>query len=86
MYVTPNTQATKKSVDDGWDWPWILYISQKELGWTEEQTWASTPRKFYAILQCALEYADAKAGGNKPKKQEEKKQIITTTIDKIPGW
>jgi hypothetical protein len=71
--------------DDGWDWPWILFIGRKELQMTEEEIWESTPAKFFALLECALEYNRVKAGV-KNKQQTTKKVVKEGFIDKISGW
>lgn len=42
--------------DDGWNWPWIIFIGYKELGLKEEEVLNCTPKKFYALLECALEF------------------------------
>lgn len=28
----------------------------RELRWTEEKIWKTTPRKFFALLECAKEF------------------------------
>jgi hypothetical protein len=48
---------------------------------SEEQIWSCTPRKFFALLECAMEYAEAKHGGTKSTKKQ--KHVPTRCIDEI---
>ena len=67
----------QSSYDDGWDWPWLLYLGIKQLKLSEETFWAMSPRKFYALLECELTVRDHK-------KNDE--SIENGYIDNIPGW
>ena len=48
--------------EDGWDWPWIIFIGMKELGWTEQQIRRTTPRHYFALINCAITYNNLKYG------------------------
>lgn len=37
-------------IDDGWDWPYIMYVGRVWLGYTSEEVWRLTPRQFKAQL------------------------------------
>jgi hypothetical protein len=58
--------------DDGWDWPWILFIGMKELGMSHEATLKCTPKKFFALMDCALKYADTSSEDKKKDKKASK--------------
>lgn len=72
------------SDDDGWDWPMLIVLSYKYLGWDEEKFWKESPRRMWALLTAALDHESAKWGG----KKEGKKKVPQkgTFIDSIPGW
>lgn len=68
--------------DDGWDWPLLLYFGLKELNLTEDEFWAMTPRKFYALLAASIEYKQMMLGENKKKGGK----APVGYIDQIEGW
>lgn len=63
----------QKPIEDGWDWPWIIFIGIKELGMTERAVWKLTPRKFFALTKCleiqnrGSETTDSKTGASQVK-------------------
>ena len=63
------------STDDGYDWPYILYIGRKWLGYTDEQTLALTPRQFAAQLRVHVELMQGHTDNSQ-----------AGFIDQIPGW
>lgn len=70
--------------DDGWDWPWLLYIGTHStwLGRSEKEFWMMSPRKFFALLKVHVEMMESKQGGKAGKKDE----VPFGYIDQIPGW
>jgi hypothetical protein len=70
---------------DGWDWPYILYVGRKWLGYTDDQIWSLTPRQFDSQLKVHQDVSKRLYGGGS-----------TSTplpalggagfIDQIPGW
>ena len=66
---------------DGWDWPYILYIGRVWLRYTDEQVWRLTPRQFDAQLKVHQKIQEAKYGTAK-----EDPAKPTGFIDQIPGW
>ena len=69
---------------DGWDWPYILYVGRVWLGYTEKEIWALTPRQFSAQL-AVHEDITKRMYGERP---AGKKTSVASTgyIDQIPGW
>jgi len=59
----------------------MLFFGIAELRMTEEQFWNTTPRKFRALLDAAMEYKQMLYGSSN-KKTEPKFGYI----DQIPGW
>ena len=59
----------------------MLFLGIVELRMTEEQFWNTTPRKFRALLDAAMEYKQMlySSSDNKTKPQ-------FGYIDQIPGW
>ena len=59
----------------------MLFFGTVELGMTEEQFWNTTPRKFRALTDAAIEYKKMLYGSsdNKTKPQ-------FGYIDQIPRW
>lgn len=82
-------QNSTDTQDDGWDWPFIVYVGTTWLQRTEEELWRMTPRTFYALLDVHLRLLEAKMkaivgkGGKGDKKQE---QVVEGYIDQLPGW
>lgn len=72
--------------DDGWDWPWLLYIGTHSswLGRTEKEFWQFTPRKFFALLQVHVQMEQMKHGMDS--KKGSPAPASTGFIDQIPGW
>ena len=68
---------------DGWDWPYILYVGRKWLGYTDQQTWALTPRQFMAPLS-AHEDVTRKANGVSDDRLTASAR--KRNLDQIPGW
>lgn len=66
---------------DGWDWPYILYVGRVWLGYSDKETWALTPRQFAAQLSVH-EDVTKRMHGQKPAG----KPAATGYIDQIPGW
>lgn len=58
--------------DDGWNWPFLLYVATVILRRSEKQFWRMTPRKLHALVGVHAEInspdssgkADAATGGN----------------------
>lgn len=69
---------------DGWDWPYILYVGRKWLGYTDEQIWALTPRQFDAQLKVHedIQKRMYSTGETKPVAPP----AGAGFIDQIPGW
>lgn len=59
----------------------MLFFGIVELGMTEEQFWNTTPRKFRALTDAAIEYKQMlySSSNNKARPQ-------LGYIDQIPGW
>lgn len=64
--------------EDGWNWPWLLYMGKKHLNMTEEEFWRTTPRKFHALI---LAHAETISG---ERKKEEKSSL--GFIDQVENW
>lgn len=73
-----------------WDWPWLLFIAYKELNWTAEQFWNSTPSEFQAMMECLERYNALKAGKTPTSKREVKAKPTMPhgggSLDDLPGW
>ena len=68
------------SSQDGWDWPYILYVGRKWLGYTDEQLWQLTPKQFASQVSVHENVTKQMYGaGDKP-------AAPTGFIDQIPGW
>ena len=59
----------------------MLYFGTVELGMTEEQFWNTTPRKFRALADAAIEFKQMLYGSS-----EKKAKPVIGHIDQIPGW
>jgi uncharacterized phage protein (TIGR02216 family) len=66
--------------DDGWNWPWLLFLGMRELRISEEAFWNMTPCKYYTLLDCAIKLH----GGDKVDKTQS--EIPEGYIDQIKGW
>jgi hypothetical protein len=70
---------------DGWDWPYILYVGRKWLGYTDDQIWSLTPRQFYAQLEVHKDVTSKMYGSS-----SNPVSAVSTAgagfIDQIPGW
>lgn len=42
--------------NDGWDWPFLMYVATVILGRTERQFWKMTPRKLSALAKAHVTY------------------------------
>lgn len=53
------------SYDDGWDWPFLLYVGLTKLNLTERRFWQIPPVKFKALLDVHIKLGTPeKEGGN----------------------
>ena len=77
------TASTSK--DDGWDWPYIVYIGRVWLCYTEAELWQLTPRKFMSQLSVH-EDITATMHGTTSKNGRSAARQPTGFIDQIPGW
>ena len=68
---------------DGWDWPYILYVGRVLLGYSDKETWALTPRQFAAQLSVHEDITSRMHGG---KPANAKTSPSVGFIDQIPGW
>ena len=59
----------------------MLFFGTVELGMTEEQFWNTTPRKFRALMDAAIEYKQMLYGSSNNKAKPQ-----FGYIDQIPGW
>lgn len=59
----------------------MLFFGIVELGMTEEQFWNTTPRKFRALTDAAIEYKQMLYGSS-----NNKARLQLGYIDQIPGW
>lgn len=57
----------------------MLFFGTVELRMTEEQFWNTTPRKFRALLDAAIEFKQMLYGSSDKKPE-------FGYIDQIPGW
>lgn len=77
--------------DDGWNWPWLLFLSRELLHFTEEEFWSCTPKKLYALIEQAQEFnkqkygdgGDSSASGGRARSSGQPKEGY---IDQLPGW
>jgi len=58
----------------------MLFFGTVELRMTEEEFWRTTPRKFKALADAAMEYKQVMFGS------EKKEEPQFGYIDQIPGW
>lgn len=77
--------------DDGWNWPWLLFISRELIHFSEEEFWNCTPKKLYALIEQAQEFNRQKYGtddsSSTPRKQAKSKGHVSEGyIDQLPGW
>jgi len=59
----------------------MLFFGAVELGMTEEQFWNTTPRKFKALADAAIEYKQMLYGSSNNKAKPQ-----FGYIDQIRGW
>jgi hypothetical protein len=69
---------------DGWDWPYILYVGRKWLGYTDDQLWSLTPRQFDSQLKVHLDVTKKMHGGTGSSPLPNVGDA--GFIDQIPGW
>lgn len=74
--------ASTTPLQDGWDWPFIIYVGTVWLRRSEEEVWNMTPKKLYALLKVHIDLESAKSGSTKKPSGQAK----GTYIDNIPGW
>jgi hypothetical protein len=67
---------------DGWDWPYILYVGRVWLEYTDKEVWALTPRQFVSQLNVHEDIMKQMHGQS----TKAGKAIPTGYIDQIPGW
>ena len=70
---------------DGWDWPYILYVGRVWLHYTDDQVWRLTPRQFDAQLKVHEEILK-KTHGVTSSSKATMAPAATGFIDQIPGW
>ena len=70
---------------DGWDWPYILYVGRKWLGYTDAQIWRLTPRQFSSQLSVHEDITKRMYGGSSDTPASAPRQGMSY-IDQIPGW
>ena len=59
----------------------MLFFGTVELGMTEEQFWNTTPRKFRALMDAAIEYKQMLYGSS-----DNNTKLQFGYIDQISGW
>ena len=67
---------------DNWDWPFILYVGRKWLGFTDEETMSLTPRYFRNQISVHLK-VQKELSGNESKGNS---KDTFGYIDQIEGW
>ena len=67
---------------DGWDWPYIIYIGRVWLKYTDKETWALTPRQFASQLSVHEEITKQMHGNG----SKSSTPTANSFIDQIPGW
>lgn len=76
-------------IEDGWDWPWLLFTGTILLGIPEKEFWQYTPLKFTTLWDCQTEYDEMRrtpAGGKSKSKHNQANKVEDTYIDQIQGW
>ena len=76
--------ADKVDPKDTWDWPFILFTGINWLGYTEEEVWRLTPRKWEALVSVYVDIERQKWGGESTRKQTTE-EVVTGYIDEL-GW
>lgn len=74
--------AASPSQDDGWDWPYILYVGRVWLCYSEADIWKLTPRQFVAQMHVHEDITSKMHGVSSGRKAAQP----TGFIDQIPGW
>jgi hypothetical protein len=69
------------TTQDGWDWPYILYVGRKWLGYTDEQVWRLTPKQFASQVSVHENVIKQMHGVD-----GSKTDAPSGFIDQIPGW
>jgi uncharacterized phage protein (TIGR02216 family) len=67
-------------IDDGWDWPFLLYVGTITLRRPEKAFWRMTPRKLNALSRA---HAAMHSSG---KEKEEAEQNTGGFQDAVPGF
>lgn len=78
--MSPNEDIEAGSNQDGWDWPYILYVGRVWLHYTDEQIWKLTPRQFYTQLNVHNDVRKRMYGTGSSSSEH------AGFIDQIPGW
>ena len=73
----------KVNPKDTWDWPFILYTGMNWCGYTEEEVWALTPRKWNTLVSVHVDIMRQKYG--QPAIRTQTTEPITGYIDQL-GW
>ncbi len=55
--------------DDGWNWPYLLYIGTVLLRRTEAQFWKMTPRTLLALVEVHIELNSSEGSRQKRVRQ-----------------
>lgn len=77
--------AASPRQDDGWDWPYLVYIGRVWLCYTEPEFWKLTPRQLVAQIRVHEEVT-AQMHGAAPKNGQSMSRQPLGYIDQIPGW
>lgn len=64
----------------------FIVLACQYLHWSEETFWKSTPRKYRALIDSAMELERLKWGGKNNKLGKQHTSVQNSTIDNIPGW
>lgn len=56
--------------DDGWDWPFLLYVGLAILHVPEKYFWRITPRKFQALVRSHATVNSSEGGKHSGKQKE----------------
>lgn len=77
--------ADKVNPKDTWDWPFILYTGINWLGYSEEEVWRLTPRKWQELVSVYIDIENQKWGGKPSRIHKQVADQTTGYIDQL-GW
>lgn len=82
----PTGVSSTSPNQDGWDWPYIIYVGRVWLHYTDKEVWNLTPRQFDTQIRVHEDVTRQMYGSSTSSKGTAKPAPHIGYIDQIKGW